>query len=145
MSFHVPNQYRVRKGAFGSDDSIGNAGAFFVPNRSSRLGAVPLKIIASDAQGWEHVSVSLPDRCPTWLEMCNVKAMFWDDEDAVMQLHPPRSEWVNNHNFCLHLWRPTEGLIPLPPGWMVGYKNLSPEQVAGLSEEEGLRLIHAAR
>jgi hypothetical protein len=34
-----------------------------------------------------------------------------------MQLHPPRSIWVNTHNFCLHLWRPWRetGAILLPP------------------------------
>ena len=32
MSMHVPNKYRVRTGWYGTDDSIGNNGAFFVPN-----------------------------------------------------------------------------------------------------------------
>lgn len=56
--------------------------------------------------------------------MCLVKSIFWDDEDAVMQLHPPRSEWVNNHRYCLHLWRPVGVEIPLPPSWMVGNQKL---------------------
>jgi len=120
MSFHVPEQYRVRNGLFGSSPKDGNNGGFFVPRRAG----APLKIIASDGLGWEHVSVSLPDRCPTWEEMCRVKALFWDDEDAVMQLHPPRSTWVNNHPYCLHLWRPVEGAIPLPPQFMVGIAGL---------------------
>jgi len=64
---------------------------------------------------WEHVSVSLHNRCPNWLEMDFVKRLFWDDEEAVMQLHPPRSQWVNNHPHCLHLWRPLKAEIPLPP------------------------------
>ena len=81
-------------------------------------------MIASDGMGWDHVSVSLPDRCPTWEEMCKVKALFWDDEDAVMELHPTRSDWVNNHQFCLHLWRPQECSIPLPPALMVGVKEI---------------------
>lgn len=128
MSFHVPNLYRVRTGRFATDDSIGNAGAFFIPNPYRR--SMPLKVIASDGDdgtadhGWEHVSVSYPDRCPTWQEMCLVKSLFWDEEDAVMQLHPPRSTWVNNHNFCLHLWRPTGAAVPLPPQWMVGVPEL---------------------
>ncbi len=30
-------------------------------------------IVASWGGGWEHVSVSLPRRCPTWDEMCLIK------------------------------------------------------------------------
>jgi hypothetical protein len=37
-----------------------------------------------------------------------------------MQLHPPRSEWVSNAEFCLHLWRPVGVDIPRPPALMVG-------------------------
>ncbi len=121
MSFHAPNQFRIRSGPLGTDDSFGNNGAFFVP---SRPGRTPFKVIASDGEGWDHVSASLPDRCPTWEEMCLIKALFWDDTDAVMELHPPRADWVNNHRFCLHLWRPQVDRIPLPPAWMVGYKEL---------------------
>lgn len=47
--------------------------------------------------------------------MDHIKRLFWDDEEAVMQLYPPRSCWVNNHEFCLHLWRPKHVEIPLPP------------------------------
>lgn len=121
MSFHAPNQYRIRNGRFRTDEGHGNNGAFFIPTRP---GQTPLKVIASDGEGWEHVSISLPDRCPSWAEMCRIKALFWDDEDAVMQLHPPRSDWVNNHQFCLHLWRPMQSAIPLPPSLMVGIKEI---------------------
>ena len=79
----------------------------------------PLTVIFSSGEGWEHVSVSTPGRCPNWDEMCVVKEYFWDAEDAVMQLHPPRSTYVNVHPNCLHLWRPTKTAIPLPPDYMV--------------------------
>lgn len=122
MSFHVPEKHRLTRGRLGTDASYGNNGVFFIPTRP---GKPPFKVIASDGEGWEHVSASLPDRCPTWDEMCVIKSLFWDDEDCVMQLHPPRSQWISNHPYCLHLWRPT-GVhpIPTPPSWMVGYKEL---------------------
>ena len=129
MSFHVPNQYRIRVGRLASSDEIGNCGAFWIPGLDKR-DRTPLAAIASDGDdglndhGWEHVSVSLPSRCPTWAEMCHVKGYFWDDEDVVMQLHPPLSEHVNNHSYCLHLWRPTNVVIPAPPSWMVGDRDL---------------------
>ena len=69
---------------------------------------------------WEHVSVSTAVRCPTWEEMCHVKEIFWDPEDVVIQLHPPRSEWVNCHPYTLHLWRPIGIVLPRPPALTVG-------------------------
>jgi len=117
VTFHVPNQYRIRRGQFGTDESYGNNGAFFVPQRP---GLPPYKIIASDGEGWEHVSVSLPDRVPTWEEMCALKSLFWDDEDCVVQFHPPRADYVNNHSRCLHVWRPVGIDMPRPPSWLVG-------------------------
>ena len=60
---------------------------------------------ASEGAGWEHVSVSLPDRCPTWEEMSFIKNLFWDEEDFVIQIHPAGSDYVDLHPYCLHLWR----------------------------------------
>jgi len=117
MTFHVPDEYRVREGMMKSDASFGNNGAFLIPRAMSQL---QFKAIASDGADWEHVSVSLPNRCPSWQEMCFIKAIFWDSEDCVMQLHPPASEYVNKHPYCLHLWRPVKHTIPKPPTWMVG-------------------------
>lgn len=48
-------------------------------------------IIASWGGGWEHVSVSLSNRCPTWEEMCMVKDIFWGEDECVIQFHPPKS------------------------------------------------------
>ena len=37
MAFHVPNQYRIKSGLYGSDESYGNNGAFFVPSPNSNI------------------------------------------------------------------------------------------------------------
>jgi hypothetical protein len=118
MSFHVPEKFRIRTGRHASDASIGNNGAFEVKLRHGQIAYV----IASDGAGWEHVSVSRRDRCPTWDEMCQVKAMFWCEEDCVVQYHPPKSQYVNNHPFCLHLWRPIDHQLPAPDSLLVGVK-----------------------
>lgn len=119
MSFRVPEKYRDL--AF-SKPSDGNNGMFVIPGRSTRD---TLMIIASDGEGWEHVSVSKRYECPTWEEMCRVKDLFWDDpEDWAVQYHPPASRYVNNHPYCLHMWRPLDsGEMPFPPDWMVGVKS----------------------
>ena len=126
MSFHVPEQYRLTVEGSPWADSIGigtNNGTFQVPcNRGKK--PVVLRVIASDGMGWEHVSVSLPSRTPTWDEMCFIKEMFWDDEDLVVQYHPPKSEHVNCHPYCLHLWRPIGREMPAPESILVGPKGI---------------------
>lgn len=117
--------YRFRNGMWGSNPGD-DFGAFRIPGPKGN----DLMIIASPGNAhedipWEHVSVSTRHRCPDWSEMCFVKDLFWSEEEAVMQLHPPKSTWINNHPYCLHLWRPLDGNIPLPPGVAVGLKALN--------------------
>lgn len=104
---------------FLTDVFNGNNGAFQIKGRKGRR----FNVVASDGSGWEHVSVSCADRCPTWEEMCWIKEMFWDDEDCVIQYHPPKKDYVNMHPFCLHLWRPTDREIPIPDPVLVGVKS----------------------
>jgi hypothetical protein len=85
----------------------------------------PMRAIASDEGGWEHVSVSRIEsrKPPSWDDMCEIKELFWDAEAWVVQFHPARSEYVNNHPGCLHLWRKIGEEFPHPPSWMVGFKD----------------------
>ncbi len=86
--------------------------AFAVPYQG-----VNLNVIASEhPNGWGHLSVSLDDRCPTWKEMCAVKNTFFDDEEICIQLHPKKSDYLNIHNFCLHIWQPPEEIAKLIQG-----------------------------
>ena len=124
--FHVPEQFRFTKGPMGSTSEYGNNGLFMIPVRSGALAIsgpekfiVRLAVIASDGEGWEHCSVSLSKRIPKWEEMCLVKSLFWDDEDCVVQYHPPKSSYVNFHANVLHLWRPIGIEMPRPPIMLV--------------------------
>lgn len=76
-------------------------------------------VIASTGGGWDHVSVSpcnvKRNKCPTWEEMSAIKDMFFEPEECVVQYHPAKAEYVNNHPLCLHLWRPQETELPAPP------------------------------
>lgn len=115
---------RVRTGPRRSDPSWGPYGLFRI---QGPCGAA-LTIIASGADdeescGWEHVSVSTERRCPNWAEMNFVKGLLWSDDELVVQFHPPKADYVNNHPFCLHLWRPVDEHIRLPPSILVGLKD----------------------
>lgn len=114
---------RITRGKLASTASMGNNGAFIVKGPEF----AKLFIIASNLEGWEHVSVSVlknNKRCPTWGEMSFVKDLFWQPEEAVMQLHPPKSQYVSFHDYTLHLWRPLFQYLPLPPHTMVGPKTV---------------------
>ncbi len=117
-------QRRVTTGPLASDKSYKGTGAFML-----NLKGVSLTVIASDGsdwsecglpgKAWEHVSVSVRVRCPTWEEMDYVKRIFWRDDETVMQLHVPRDQHISFHDTCLHLWKPTGFEIPLPPSQTV--------------------------
>lgn len=94
----------------------GANGLFWVPCPiSPKLGFSKLKVIVSDGMGWDHVSVSLPKRTPTWEEMCYVKDLFFDPDETVVQFHPSVEHYVNLHPNCLHLWRNQIEIQELPP------------------------------
>ena len=102
--------------------NVGNNGSFQFPYKD-----ILLRVVSSDGYGWDHVSVSLPDRCPTWEEMSFIKDLFFEESEVVMQLHPAKAAHVNNIETCLHMWRPNDGKqeIPLPPTLMVGVKGVT--------------------
>lgn len=79
----------------------------------------PAAVVWSFGGGWDHVSVSYRNRCPSWEEMCRVKEMFFYDEEVVVQYHPKKSEYKNLHNFCLHLWKKQGEEFATPPVIMV--------------------------
>lgn len=136
----IPEQYRlVNHPILGSDSSYRCNGFFVIPHH--RISNYFYNCQVSDGMGWQHVSVTLTkqefkvigrvrvskkttvlsvERCCTWEEMCHVKSLFWTDEETVMQLHPPKYEYVNQHQYCLHLWKPDNKEIPLPDSLMVG-------------------------
>lgn len=95
------------------------AGMFRVP---SSIDGAQITIIASVGEGWDHVSASRVDRCPTWEEMEQIKRMFFRDDECAFQLHVPPSDHISVHPHCLHIWRPVNGKFPMPPSWMVGPK-----------------------
>ena len=87
-------------------------GMFIIDSETKRT------IIVSWGGGWEHVSINDYDKTPTWEEMCELKDVFWNEDEWAVQYHPPKSEYVNNLKHCLHLWKPIEkftGELPVPP------------------------------
>ena len=120
--FHdLAEKARITDGAFGS--RYGDRFGAFIMLCPTTGGL--LKVIAACGDNkdsvfpggsrWDHVSVSLKDRTPTWEEMCWVKGLFFDPEECVVEYHPPASKYINVTATVLHMWRPLDCEIPMPP------------------------------
>lgn len=94
-----------------------------------------LNFMFSNQMGWEHLSVSMPSRTPTWDQMCRMKDVFWNKDETCVEYHPAENLYVNMHPHCLHIWRPVkcdeflnepeskEELLPVPCHYLVGFRN----------------------
>lgn len=130
--FKVPERYRSNEHPnrnYHSDASYGNNGCFAIPLGRRFIAWV----LATDGSGWEHVSVSIKisvngkiakeaNRTPTWEEMCEIKDLFWDEEDCVIQYHPPKKDYVSHHHYALHLWKKIGFEQPVPDPSLIGLK-----------------------
>lgn len=86
------------------------------------VGGKGYNVIASNGGGWDHVSVTptnVKRGCPSWETMCAIKDMFFEKHEAVIEYHPEEDNYINVHPCCLHLWRPQNHSIPMPPKFMV--------------------------
>jgi hypothetical protein len=115
---HQLDKYRVASSLHGGWGDGGN-GCFVL---KSPIDGGVLRVVASDGDGWDHVSVSRVNRTPDWAEMEFIKRRFFTDEEPAMQLHVPVARHISCHPHCLHLWRSQSQPIPLPPDYMVGPK-----------------------
>lgn len=95
-----------------ADDSI--QGAFVIPYANAEL-----RIVSSNGAGWDHVSVSVAGRCPTWDEMHWIRKLFFEPNETVIQIDPPEHDYVSFHRHTLHMWRNQRQVIDLPPKWMI--------------------------
>lgn len=119
-NLHDLDRYRDKDAEIRICGTIGNEGngcfKVFVHGRS-------FFVIASTGGEWDHVSVSPCSRtrktCPTWEEMSAIKDMFFEPEETVVEYHPAKSQYINNHPYCLHLWRPQKKQLPTPPSIFV--------------------------
>lgn len=74
-----------------------------------------MAVVFSWGGGWDHVSASFSNRCPTWDEMCIAKDIFFRPDECCVQYHPAEKDYVNVFPYCLHIWRPQRVDLPTPP------------------------------
>lgn len=61
-------------------------------------------IVTIDAGKW-HLSISHPNRLPNYNELKEARYKFLPDNIYAAQIFPPKSEFINLHPNCLHLWQ----------------------------------------
>jgi hypothetical protein len=71
-------------------------------SRAYRMGRCG--IIASQQRAGWHLSISRPDKLPTWEEVRDARYAIVPDEATMAMLLPPQSEYVNVHSYCLQLY-----------------------------------------
>lgn len=121
MRAEVPEQAergRIRTGRLATPSSFVMAGMFLIDGPCG----TELRAMVSDGAdwpfelpAWEHVSVSTAHRTPNWREMEFIRDLFWMSHEIVLQFSVPRDQHINEHPYCLHLWKPIGVTIPLPP------------------------------
>ena len=92
-----------------------------------------LSCLVDIRDGWEHVSVTgqkpvkrgsstrMVEFTPSWEHMDAIKKLFWEPEETVFQFHPAASLSAAAHRNTLHLWKPVDARVPLPPSHLVDY------------------------
>lgn len=76
---------------------------------SNRLMVIVTGSEERDGKRWVHVSMSRSAKTPSYSDMCLVKRAFIGDDRMAVQVFPRRSEHVNIHEHCLHLWHCVDG------------------------------------
>ena len=107
------NMFRDHKAElriYGCNGDLCN-GVFRIPRSGYEL-----LVIASNGDGWDHVSVSRSDAAnPSWDDMCEAKKLFFDDSETVVQFYMVVAKHINVPLPVLHLWKPQGEEIKLPP------------------------------
>ncbi len=110
-------KYKPEDFIVNDDNTLAFGGEYYDTNTNRTL-----NFMMSIQGGWEHLSVSMPSRTPTWDQMCTMKEIFFDDEEECVEYHPRKSEYINAHPHCLHIWRPRmDELVTMyqERGWVV--------------------------
>jgi hypothetical protein len=66
--------------------------------------------ISKDAGLW-HISISRKDRLPSYEELKDVRYQYLPDVPYMVQIFPSQEDFVNLHNYCLHLWEPKDPFV----------------------------------
>lgn len=70
--------------------------------KAYRAGKIMILVGWHPVMGW-HMSISHPERYPTWDEVANARYKLLPDNMEFGMMLPPPGAYINIHNFCFHL------------------------------------------
>lgn len=70
-----------------------------------------------DGEWWLHVSCAKKNKLPTWYDLKEVKKYFIGEDKKAIQILPAKTEFINIHKFCLHLFYKDNDNLP-DFGWL---------------------------
>ncbi len=74
------------------------------------------RIIGGDDGFRWHLSISHPQRYPTWDEMKDARYRLLPDDCYMIQILPPKAQYLNVHERCFHLIELRDGdRVPADP------------------------------
>ncbi len=125
----VPEESRIKNGgAYATTKLDGNNGMFLIPckkkNKDNTMNHYFLCVVVTDGTGWENTMISIMNkdgkrslRWPTADEIVQVKNIFWDPQDTVLQFMPSITDPQNVPQvpYTIYLWRPKLAIMPKPP------------------------------
>jgi hypothetical protein len=122
------NQFRIKEGEGATTDADGLNGNF-----KFALAGVIVQVSSSETEieGYEHliaVAFDKPQssiisrltakdpvpRCLTNEEKMQVKRLFWEDDECVVEYLPAKGSQMPFHFTATHLWRRTFSEFPMP-------------------------------
>lgn len=72
-------------------------------SRFFRMGTqISIILSRTDDYGW-HMSIAHPKRYPTWDEIAKARYELIPDDCTMALMLPPRSQYVNIHNWCMQV------------------------------------------
>jgi hypothetical protein len=77
-------------------------------------------VIVTKEYGKWHISVSRPDRLPSWDEIRDIRYAIAPDNVTMAMILPSKGSYVNVHPNCLHLWEMVPSDFEIPPGIVDG-------------------------
>lgn len=93
---HLPGSSRAYRTASGCSVICAREPALKAP--------VGIWLPPSELMLW-HLSIAHQHRYPTWDEIADVRYELVPASVTMAMLLPPPEEYVNEHEFCMHLWQ----------------------------------------
>lgn len=80
-----------------------------IPNSGVWDGGDGMRVIASSDENQHgtllHVSLSYPDRNPSWEDIKQVRGAFYAEDIDCMMVLPKTADYVNLHPHTFHIWQ----------------------------------------